>query len=316
MSPLANARRSVGQGRVRSVAGQRAHSARNRRFGLGLMALLMLAPPVRVGASDAPRLLVAVSINPLADFVRAVGDGLVEVVTLVPPGASPHTYELKPSQVTAVARARLLVLNGAGLEYWASKLVQAVGSGKLAVVDTSKGIPLLDEGAHGANPHVWLDVRQAMIQVRHIRDALVESDASHAPAYEANTAAYLARLDRLDVEIATQVSHWKQRQFIAFHPAWAYFARRYGLEQAAVIERFPGREPSPADVARVVEVAKRIGARAIFAEPQFSTKAADVIARESGARVVLLDPLGATLRQGGYVELMRYDVAQMATALE
>jgi len=283
---------------------------------MGLVALLVLATATGAAATDGSRLLVAASINPVADFVRAVGDDFVNVITLVPPGASPHTYELKPSQVAEVSRARLLVLNGGGLEYWAKRLVQAVGGSKLVVVDTSAGIPLLDEGAHGANPHVWLDVRQAMAQVRRIRDALVEVDAAHAAAYKTNAAAYLAQLEKLDTEIAAQVSRWKQRQFIAFHPAWAYFARRYGLEQAAVIERFPGREPSPADVARVVDVARRIGARAIFAEPQFSSKAADVIARESGARVVLLDPLGATLKHGGYVELMRYNVAQMAKALE
>ena len=284
--------------------------------GIGLIVLLLLASVTRVGASGPPRLVVAASINPLADFVRAVGDGLVDVITLVPPGASPHTYELKPSQVTEVAKARLLVLNGAGLEYWAGRLVSAVGSDKLAVVDTSRGLPLLDEGPHAANPHVWLDVRQAMVQVRHIREALVQADPAHAAAYEANATAYLARLEQLDAEIAKQVSQWRQRRFISFHPAWVYFARRYGLEQAAVIESFPGREPSPADVAHVVEVAKRIGARAVFAEPQFSSKAAEVIAQESGARVLFLDPLGSTLEHGGYVELMRHDVAQMASVME
>ena len=106
------------------------------------------------------------------------------------------------------------------------------------------------------------------------------------------------------------------RTLLVFHPAYGYFARRYGLEQAAVIESFPGREPSPADVAHVVEVAKRIGARAVFAEPQFSSKAAEVIARESGARVLFLDPLGSTLERGGYVELMRHDVAQMASVMD
>ena len=215
------------------------------------------------------RVLVAASIAPLADFVRQISGDRVDVFTLVPPGASPHTYELAPRQVVRVTNTRLLVLNGAGLEYWANKLVTAAGSPALQVVDTSQGIPLLNAGSHGANPHIWLDVRQAMQQVRRVSDALAKVDPAHAAEYEANTAAYLKRLEGLDAEIATEVARWEHHQFIAFHPAWVYFARRYGLEQAAVIEKSPGREPSPAEVASIVQTAGRIGARAIFAEPQF-----------------------------------------------
>ena len=271
-----------------------------------------------LGASVAAandRILVAVSIAPLADFVRQVAGDRAEVVTLVPAGASPHTYELKPSQVMQVARARLLVLNGAGLEYWADRLVDAADNRRLQIVDTSQGIQLIDKGRAGANPHVWLDVRQAMVQVRRIRDALVEVDPEHREQYEHGAARFLAELERLDGEIAADVDSWTQRAFIAFHPAWVYFARRYGLRQAAVVEQSPGREPSPAELARLVETANRIGAKAIFSEPQRSAKAAETIGQESGARVVFLDPLGSSLQDGGYVALMRHNVAQMRQVL-
>ena len=281
-----------------------------------LFALLLLSGLAGAGQTAETRLLAATSIAPLADFVHQVGKDRVDVITLVPPGASPHTYELTPSQVVQVAAARLLVLNGAGLEYWAPKLIEAIDNPRLEVVDTSRGMPLIDEGAHGANPHIWLDVRQAAKQVRDVRDALVKVDADHTADYQTNTAAYLAELDQLDLEIAAKVEGWRQKQFIAFHPAWVYFARRYGLEQAAVVEASPGREPSPAEVARIVETAKRIGARAIFAEPQLSPKAAQTVAAESGARVIFLDPLGGTPNHREYIALMRYNVAQMALALE
>jgi zinc transport system substrate-binding protein len=141
-----------------------------------LLAGLVLGglPAETAGGSD--RILVAASIAPLADFARQVGLDQGEVITLVPPGACPHTYELKPSQVRRVAEARLLILNGAGLEYWAKKLIQGAGNAGLRVVDTSQGIPLIDAGAHGANPHIWLDPQQAMLQVKHIRDALGRAD--------------------------------------------------------------------------------------------------------------------------------------------
>ncbi|HEY7320376.1 MAG TPA: metal ABC transporter substrate-binding protein [Candidatus Binatia bacterium] len=264
---------------------------------------------------DAP-VHVAVSIEPLADFVRQIGAADVDVIILVPPGASPHTYELKPSQVAQVSRARLLVLIGAGLEYWADNLVKAVANPDLRVIDTSKGIPLIGAGSTSANPHIWLDVRQAMTQVKAIEAGLIQVDPARAEAYRSRSASYLNKLASLDEEIAREVKSWKSKEFIAFHPAWVYFARRYGLKQAGVIEQSPGREPSPAELARIVETAKRIGARAIFAEPQLSSKAADTIAQETGARVIFLDPLGSSLSDRSYISMMRYNVAQMAKALK
>ena len=273
------------------------------------------------GAEPSPtadgRILVAASITPLADFARQIGGDHVEVITLVPSGASPHTYELTPSQVEQVAKARLLVLNGIGLEYWADKLIQSADNPNLIVVDTSQGVEVLAEtaGEPGGNPHIWLDPENAIVQVGHIRDALIRADPTHADDYRASAERYIAELQALDQEIADEVATWSNRQFIAFHPAWVYFARRYGLVQAAVIEESPGREPSPADVARIVETARRIGAKAIFAEPQFSPKAAQTIAEESGAHVLFLDPLGSSLDDRSYLNLMRYNVAQMAKSL-
>jgi zinc transport system substrate-binding protein len=292
-------------------------SARARLLALSWLTALLVAACAAGAAPAADRLLVAASIAPLADFVRQVGGDHVSVVTLVPPGASPHTYELTPSQVEQVARARLLVLNGVGLEYWADKLVQGAGNPNLIVLDTSQGIEILDgaSGALGGNPHVWLDPRNAIVQVEHIRDALIQSDPAHAEVYRDRTQAYLDQLQALDREVTEEIGTWSSRQFIAFHPAWVYFARRYGLEQAAVIESSPGREPSPAEVARIIETARRIGARAIFAEPQFSAKAAQTIAEETGAAVLFLDPLGSSLVDPSYLSLLRYNVAQMSVAL-
>ena len=261
--------------------------------------------------------LVAASIAPLADFARQVGGEHVQIIALVPPGASPHAYELTPSQVEQVSRARLLVLNGVGLEYWAEKLIQSANNPNLLVVDTSKGLEILEGNNHdpGGNPHIWLDPRNAVVQVENVRDALAQADPVHADVYRANADRYVDRLLSLDREIAGEVAAWSSRQFIAFHPAWVYFAHRYGLVQAAAIEESPGREPSPAEVAQIIETARRIGARAIFAEPQFSPKAAQTIAEESGAQVLFLDPLGSSLDDPSYVNLMRHNAAQMAKAL-
>lgn len=288
-------------------------------IGLSLVLLGLTACTGRASsaAENSDRLLVAASIAPLADFTHQVGGDHVQVITLVPSGASPHTFELSPSQVKQVAGARLLVLNGVGLEYWADRLVEGAGNPNLVVVDTSQGIDILERDGDGAggNPHIWLDPQNAIVQVSHIRDVLIQADPAHTDDYRANAKRYTHQLEQLDQEIADEVATWSSREFIAFHPAWVYFARRYGLEQAAVIQRSPGCEPSPTEVAHIIETVQRIGARAIFAEPQFSAKAAHTIAEESGAQVLFLDPLGSSLCDACYPNLMRYNVAQMAKAL-
>lgn len=270
------------------------------------------------------KILVATSILPLADFVNEVGGEHVEVFHLVPPGASPHTYELTPSQLRQVAKSQLLVLNGVGMEFWADKLIQSMDSEKLNVVDTSTGIEILDaeeNDHHGhahdsGNPHIWLDPLNVIQQVNHIKDALVKVDAANRESYEQNAADFIQRLNELHREILTEIETWKYRKFICFHPAWVYFAERYGLEQAAVVQKTPGMEPSPQELVDLINIIREINAKAVFAEPQSSPKMAETIAEETNARVIYLDPLGSEKELNKYIELMRYNVNQMALALK
>jgi zinc transport system substrate-binding protein len=263
------------------------------------------------------RFLVIASILPLADFAREVGGDRVRVEILVQPGASPHTYELVPSQLQSASIARLLVLNDVGLEFWADQLISAADNPRLTVVNASEGLSIIagDSDEPGGNPHVWLSPRNAMHQVRVIRDALVKCDPDGSEIYQSNASRYLGRLDALDNEIRTEVATFAHRKFVAFHAAWVYFARDYGLEEASVIERRPGQEPSPEDIASIVQLVRSIQAKAIFAEPQFSPKAAEVIAEEAGAQVLFLNPLGLP-PDYRYLDLMRYNLGEIAKALK
>ncbi len=268
--------------------------------------------------------VVVATIFPLADFVKNVGRDRVDVVTLLPPGATPHTYEPTPGDIKAMAGAMLLVVNGQGLDFWAEDLKTAAG-GHLAVVDTSATLAeqgrLLsggeDEGHGGVNPHFWLDPVLAETQVEMIAAALVAADPDNADFYLANAADYGARLQSLDQEIAARTRSFSQREFITFHPSWTYFAARYGLVEAAVIEEAPGKEPSVDYIMHVVDVARTYHVRAIFAEPQFSARAAESIAADSGAQVLLLDPIGGPGLEGrdSYLALMRYNADRMAEAM-
>jgi len=285
-------------------------------FMLLLMAFSACATPVTPVETDSPLPVVA-SILPLADFARQVGGDRVSVETLIPPGASPHTYELTPAQLQAVSRARVLVLNGVGLEYWTDKVVSAANTPDLVVVITSEELDIIasDEHKAGGNPHVWLSPLNAIHQVEMIRDALIQADLAGADAYRANADRYIGELRALDRDIREAVATFSSRKFIAFHAAWVYFARDYGLEQAAVVETTPGKEPSPAEIAEIVKTARAIGAKAIFAEPQFSSKAAEVIAEESEAQVLFLNPLGQP-PDYRYIDLMRYNLNEMSKVLK
>jgi zinc transport system substrate-binding protein len=259
------------------------------------------------------RVLVAVSINPLVSLASAVGGDRVEVVRLVPPGASPHTYEPTPSQVVMIGRADLVVLVGLGFEFWAEDLLSATrpSDGERLVVHLSETVEPID-----GNPHVWLDPVSAVSQVELIRDALVEVDPERGAIYTENAARFIGELQDLDQELVREIATWSQHSFVAFHPAWVYFARRYGLVQAAVVEETPGREPSPAELAGIIDTARRIGARAVFAEPQLPPGIAETLAEESGATVLFLDPLGGGNAPSDYLGLIRYNVRTMAEAMK
>ena len=264
---------------------------------------------------EARKVLVVASIPPLADFARQVGGERVRVETLVQPGMSPHTFEPTPAQLEAISKASVLVLNGVGLEPWADELIEAAGNEELEVVRTAEGLEIIDERPHGqgrasGNPHVWLDPMCAMHQVEWIWKALSRADPAGGPTYDRNARAYGAQLLALDREIAAAIGGFETRRFVAQHSVWTYFAKRYGLLEAGVVETTPGREPTPGEIAEVVRTVRDTGVRAIFAERQLSQKAAGVIAAESGAKVVVLDPLGSD-----YMRMMRENVEKMGEGL-
>jgi ABC-type Zn uptake system ZnuABC Zn-binding protein ZnuA len=295
---------------------------KNRRMSRSIALLLSLGlllsscgGPGEPKQQDA-RMQVVASILPLADFARQVGGDRVRVELLIPAGASPHTYELAPAQLKAVSRARVLILNGVGLEFWADKVISAAGNPDLDVVTVSQGIKILagDEDSPGGNPHTWLSPKNVMLQVEKIRAAFAEADPAGAESYRKNADRFQQELRELDQDIRNAVAGFSNRKFISFHSAWPYFAADYGLEEAATVESRPGQEPSPAEIAGIVRKARQLKAKAIFAEPQFSARAAEAIAEESGARVLMLDPLGQP-PDYSYLKTMRFNFSQMSLAL-
>jgi zinc transport system substrate-binding protein len=289
------------------------------------------------------KLLVAATIVPLGDFCQQIGRDLVQVQVLIPPGASPHAFEPAPSVMARASQARVFVYIGAGLEPWATKLLRSRGSQNLAVVEAAQGVPLLglDEqhhhhdsagaqghtgkhpdkaGAHAThlagNPHIWLDPVLAQEIAGKIARALIQADPDHRDLYEANCQDFQTKLAALDQEIKQHAQAWRLRDFVSFHPAFTYFARRYGLNEVGVIEAAPGREPTPRHLSNLVAAIRRYGIKVVFAEPQLNPRVAQVIAQEAGVKVLKLDPIGGPPPYGSdYLKLMRYNLAALDEAL-
>jgi ABC-type Zn uptake system ZnuABC Zn-binding protein ZnuA len=242
-----------------------------------------------------------------------------------------HTYSPKPSDLVAVRKAHLLIEVGIGLEVWAASLVKNAGSPSLRVVTTSQGIALIGDhtdhhdGAHqrqeeagsGGNPHIWLDPENVVIMLRHITEALIKVDPAHTADFRNNQAAYLQQLDRLRKELSDRVKLLSDRRFIAHHPAWPYFARRFGFDIAATIQIQSGTEPSALQLQSLINKIRKDRIRVIVSEIQLSQKLPDLLAKETKARVVVL-----TILPGGlpgtetYLDMLRYNVLQLANALE
>ena len=275
-------------------------------------------------------LIVVASVYPLYELTRHVAGPHAEVVSLVPPGVEPHDWEPTPQDVIQVRKARLFVYNGAGFEQAADRLLKEIaGSGPLPV-NTTAGIALLEapghahggrDKDHARDPHVWLDPVLAQAQVDAITAGLVQADPEGRTGYAERAAAYKAKLAALHADFEAGLRECARRDVVTSHAAFTYLARRYRLEQVPVLGIAPESEPSPADLARLVRFARKAGVKYIFFETLVSPKLAETLAREVGAKTLILNPVeGLTKEEAAagkdYVALMRENLANLRTALE
>lgn len=296
-------------------------------FFLMVIVIFALAGCGETGADSHEKIKIATDIVPIADFCRNVGGNLVEVEALIPAGSNPHTYELTTRQMRFLSDANLLVINGLGLAPWTDDIFQSIRNEKLIKVVAGEAVPqdsLMAEAEAGGNeaydPHVWLDPTLVVYMINSIRDGLMAADPGHESIYRQNADDYIGELEGLDTLISRETAGFSSKKFIAFHPSWTYFARRYGLDQVGVIEERPGKEPSAAWIARLIDSIRSEGIKVVFSEPQFSPRAAEAVAEEAGGGVALeiLDPMGdpANPETDSYIALMRHDVQLMGEALK
>ena len=236
--------------------------------------------------SGEEQLIVIVSILPQADFVEQIGGNKTKAIVMIPPGASPITYEPTANQLMELSDAKIYAALGSGLPFekvWLDK-IRSVNKDML-VINTSQGVDIIPK-----DPHVWLSPRSVKIQVENIYQGLVQVDPGNKDLYFQNKEQFLEELTTLDMQINESLGGSSNRSFMVFHPSWEYFARDYNLTMIPV--EIEGKEPSAGDMVNLIETAIQNNITVIFVQPQFSTNSAQVIADEIGASVVPIDPLG------------------------
>jgi ABC-type Zn uptake system ZnuABC Zn-binding protein ZnuA len=277
------------------------------------------------GPTSAPDAIhVVATTSVLADLVRQVGGPHVDATSLVPPGGEVHTFDPTPADIARVADADLVVTNGLGLDEWVQNLARDSGSRApiVALGEDLDGVTYLegDAAAGTVNPHVWMDVGNAIQYTRRIGEQLAAVDAAHASAYQAGAASYDEQLTRLDDWARDQIATvpTERRKVVSFHDAFPYFAKAYGLEIVGTVIDAPGQDPSAGEIADLIDAIRASGATALFGEAQFNPQLAQTIADEADIAVVTdlyTDSLGGPPADT-YEGMIRWDVDRVVDALQ
>jgi zinc transport system substrate-binding protein len=296
------------------------------------------------GKTDTGRLHVVASIFPVYDLTRQVAGPDADVSLLLPPGHNEHTFDPTPHEVEEVARSKVAVMVGLGLDPWMEKLVKDASPGA-RVLKLGDRVPTRtidqdmvgdeevdkarekEEAAHAGHeehehekgavdPHVWLDPQRARLMVKAIGEELARADAAHANGYRERATEADRRLEALDKETLERTKAWRTRSFVTFHGSFGYFAERYELKILAVIEPFPGSSPTGEYIQAVLKVVGDKKVPALYSEPQLDARPAKIIADAAKVPLGQLDPVGGGPETDTYEKLIRYNVAALEQYLK
>jgi zinc/manganese transport system substrate-binding protein len=309
-------------------AEENAMVTRRQAIAATLLAAVLSAVPALAQDQPKERLKVVASFSILGDLVKNVGGDRVEVATLVGPNGNAHVYAPSPADAKKAADARLVFVNGLGFEGWLERLVKASGTKAPIIVATKSIKPRERVGErdhdhdHGrADPHAWQSVANAKIYVANIRDALIAADPAGKATYDANAAAYLAKLDALEREVRDVIAKIpsERRKIITSHDAFGYFEGAYGISFIAPQGVSTEAEASARDVAAIIAQTKKQKIAAVFLENVTDPRLVEQIARETGAKIggtlysdALTDDKGDATT---YIDLIRHNLRQLAAAL-
>ena len=305
-----------------------------------LIGLLLLIAGISTGLScrseerSNKKVFFVATIHPVAAILRELTQGRAEVTCLLPAGASPHTYEPRPSDSRLIEGCTGLFSVSPELDSWASELSLENSTRLMDLVpeDLVQTFPEGDhaeggdEGEHAEadhhhhegveDPHFWTDPKVVAALVPILADRLIGLDPAGRTVYLENSQRFIKRLDELDAELARELAPCEGRNVVLFHPSSLYLLKRYGMKYAGSIEPIPGKEASPQYIIEVTKRIQDLKVRAVFTEPQLARRPAEIVSESAGVPLFELDPNGGTQGKMTYEELMRYNAGVFAKALK
>ncbi len=258
-----------------------------------ILALALISACTQSISRSDDKLTVAVSIVPQSTFVKEIGGELIEVITMIPPGSSAETYAPTPRQLQAFSEASIFFSIGVPSEV-ANILPKSKDfNPNLKIVDlaehVSKVYPELEISPGERDPHIWLSPMRVKVMVDVIAEELSLLDPKNRDIYNENAQRYKEELDAVDKRIRKSLSDLKNRTFIAYHPAFGYFADDYGLEMIALEEE--GKEATPQNFRNIIDIAKEKGIKVIFYQAEVDSRQSEAFAKEIGGRTQQIAPL-------------------------
>ncbi|WP_298614142.1 metal ABC transporter substrate-binding protein [uncultured Thermosynechococcus sp.] len=282
-----------------------------------------------------PELTIVTTFLPITAFTKAVAGDRAKVEQLLPPNGEVHDFQARPEDVQRLSSARVLVKNGLGMETFLDKLIENAANPDLKIIDTSAGVATIaseqhdhdhqsdhahDPGGHSHgkfNPHIWLDPKRAIQQVKNIRDGLIAVDPDGATVYEKNSVAFIGKLQALDALAREKLAPFAGKTFVVYHDVAPYFAESYNLK-ATYLVGIPSVNPSPADVKRVMQAVQQSDLKTLLTEPG-QEQVFESLAKDLGVRVSVFDPLerapsAADLTPAYFLQTMEQNIRNLAEA--
>jgi len=311
-----------------------------------VLALALVLPGCRKAETKNGKLQVVTTLFPLYDFAKKIGGDQAQVSLLMPPGVEPHSFEPRPEDIVRINHADLFIYTNKAMEPWAASIIAGADRGKVVVVEGGQGIPLMpappggdhDEhdkaqgdraghpaghGEHGGmDPHIWLDLENARLIAGNILAAFVARDPAHQPYYQQNAAALTKELAALDQRYRETLAKVPKKVFLhGGHYAFGYLARRYGLKYVSASAVNADAEPTPARLAELVQLMRRERLGYVYTEELLSPRVAETIARETGAKVLMLNAAHNLSREDfqrgvSFTSIMEQNLRNLQTGLQ
>jgi len=275
--------------------------------------------------STTNELKVAATTFPIYDITRNVTGDKVKVISIVPSGASPHTYEVTPEQVKELWDTKIVFKIGQGVDDWTDDLSSSISKIQIVTLDNNVSFKKFEENkdkekdkhSHGEyDPHYWLSINNAKIIAHNIADELTKLDPNNADYYQKNLEQYKEKLSELKKSAVEKLKELKNRKLVTTHNAWSYFADEFDLEIVGTFQPSPGQEPTPQQLTELQNLISENNVKALFSEPQLSNEIIKPFADDTGLNVYILDPLGGINNRQSYIELIKYNVDTIYNALK